>query len=489
VHPAGDPRRWWILAAVGVGTFLNVLDNSMLNVSLPTITRELGTDVATVQWVATAYLLVISSLLLTGGRLADVYGRRRVYLTGTVLFIVASTLAGLVTGVGQLIGLRVVQGIGSALVQGVGPAIVATAFPPNERGKVLGINSTTVALAGSSGPIVGGIVADLLGWRWIFFSRVPVSALVLVATVLLLPADPPPDRERRFDVAGAATLFLALAALLLGLSQGRIWGWGSAPVIGLFASAAALAVAFVWIELRAPEPMLPLDVFRNRLFATANASSFVIFTAISHSFFLMPFFLIGGQGLSASRAGLLLMPSSLMMSIAAPIAGTLSDRFGSRVLSPLGAAIAAGGLFALGQLTPESTALDVVWRSALVGLGIGTFGSPNNNAIMGAVPRERIGLAAGTMASMRNLGNVVGVALAGTVLTNRAELHELELAAAGLVAPLLQSRALVAGIQDAFLVASCVALAGAALASARGASPARAAARVAPAPPVFLKER
>jgi EmrB/QacA subfamily drug resistance transporter len=475
VHPAGHPRRWWILAAVGVGTFLNVLDNSMLTVSLPTITRELGTDVATVQWVVTGYLLVISSLLLTGGRLADVYGRRRMYLVGTVLFIIASTLAGLVTDVGQLIGLRIVQGIGSALVQGVGPAIVAIAFAPSERGKVLGINSTTVALAGSSGPIVGGIVADLLGWRWIFFSRVPISLVVLIATVLLLPADAPAERTRRFDVAGAATLFLSLAALLLGLSQGRLWGWGSAPVLGLFAAAAALAVAFVRIELRAPEPMLPLDVFRDRLFATANASSFVVFTAISHSFFLMPFFLIGGQGLSASRAGLLLVASSVMMSVSAPIAGTLSDRFGSRLLSPLGAAIAATGLLALSQLTPESGPLDVVWRSAMVGLGIGTFGAPNNNAIMGAVPRERIGLAAGTMASMRNLGNVVGVALAGTVLTNRAELHEVELAAAGLVAPLLQSRALVAGIQDAFLVATCIGVVGVIVAGARGAAPARAA--------------
>jgi EmrB/QacA subfamily drug resistance transporter len=485
VQTAGDPRRWWILAAVGVGTFLNVLDNSMLNVSLPTITRELGTDVATVQWVATGYLLVISSLLLTGGRLADVYGRRRMYLTGTVVFIVASTLAGLVVDVRQLIALRIVQGIGSALVQGVGPAIVAIAFPPGERGKVLGINSTTVALAGTSGPIVGGIIADLLGWRWIFFSRVPISLLVLVATVMLLPADGPPDRERRFDVAGATTLFLALATLLLALSQGRVWGWGSAPVLGLFAASALLAVAFVRVELRAPEPMLPLDVFRSRLFATANASSFILFTAISHSFFLMPFFLIGGQGLSASRAGLLLMPSSLMMSIAAPIAGTLSDRFGSRLLSPIGAAIAAAGLLALGQLTPESGALDVVWRSALIGLGIGTFGAPNNNAIMGAVPRERIGLAAGTMASMRNLGNVVGVALAGTVLTNRAELHQAELAAQGLVGRLLESRALVGGIQDAFLIAAGIALAGSLVAASRGSAQPRPAVLA----PVAVRER
>lgn len=464
----GDPRRWWILGAVGVGTYLNVLDHSMLNVSLPTITRELNTDVGTVQWVSTGYLLVISSLLLTGGRLADVYGRRRMYIVGTAVFVVASALAGVVLDIGQLIGLRLLQGVGSSLVQGVGPAIVATAFAPSERGKVLGINATTVALAGVSGPIVGGIIADLLGWRWIFLARIPLSLLVLAATWALLPRDVLSGKRDRFDVGGATTLFFALASLLLALSQGRHWGWGSAPVLGLFAVALVLSVLFVRIELRAPQPMLPLGVFRDRLFATASASGFVAFMAITHAFFLMPFFLIQGQGLSASQAGLLLMPSAAMMSVTSPIAGSLSDRFGSRVLSPLGIAITGSGLFALSRLTVDSGTIDVVWRSALVGLGMGCFGSPNSNAMMGAVPREMIGLAAGTQASMRNLGNVVGVAVAGTVATNRQVVHELELAGQGLGGAMLEARSLVLGIQDAFLVASCIALVGVFVASLRG---------------------
>jgi EmrB/QacA subfamily drug resistance transporter len=457
LQPEAHPRRWAIWAAVGSGTFLNVLDNSMLNVSLPTISRELQADVGTIQWVVTGYMLVISSLLLTGGRLADLYGRKRLYILGLVIFTVSSTLAGFAVDAFQLIAMRVLQGVGSALVQGIGPAIVVSVFATSERGRALGLNATTVALGGISGPVLGGFVADALGWRWIFWLRIPIALLVLAATTRVLPADPAQGRKVRFDLAGAATLFFALASLLLALSQGRYWGWASAPVLGLFAASAGLWVAFVRIELSAEAPMLPLGVFRNRMFAAASAGSFLTFCAISAPYFSMPFFLIQGLGMAPSQAGLLMIPSAILMSVTAPIAGTLSDRLGSRVLSPIGSAIIVSALFFLSRMTPDIAPLDVVWRSALLGLGMGTFMSPNNNALMGSVTRDQVGLAAGTMASVRNLGNVVGVAIAGTVLTNRAAFHLPELAAAGLSGALLESRSLIAGVQDAFVVAALIA--------------------------------
>jgi EmrB/QacA subfamily drug resistance transporter len=456
-EPEAHPRRWAIWAAVGSGTFLNVLDNSMLNVSLPTISRELAADVGTIQWVVTGYMLVISSLLLTGGRLADLYGRKRLYILGLLIFTISSTMAGFASEAYQLIAMRVLQGVGSALVQGIGPAIVVSVFPTSERGRALGLNSTTVALGGISGPVLGGFVADALGWRWIFWLRIPIALLVLAATARVLPRDPVEGRAVRFDLAGAATLFFALASLLLALSQGRYWGWVSAPVLGLFGASLLLWVLFVRIELRAASPMLPMAVFKNRMFAAASGASFLTFCAISAPYFVMPFFLIQGLGLAPSQAGLLMIPSAILMSVTAPIAGTLSDRLGSRVLSPIGSTIICTALFFLSRMTPDIAPLDVVWRSALLGLGMGTFMSPNNNALMGSVPREYVGLAAGTMASVRNLGNVVGVAIAGTVLANRSAVHLPELAATGLTGALLESRSLIAGVQDAFVVAASIA--------------------------------
>ncbi|TAK21822.1 MAG: DHA2 family efflux MFS transporter permease subunit [Chloroflexota bacterium] len=464
------PSRWAIWSAIGAGTFLNVLDNSMMNVSLPTVTREFASDVGTIQWVVTGYMLVISSLLLTGGRLADVYGRKRLYLAGLAIFTLASAIAGFSVSPTMLIACRIAQGVGSALVQGVGTAIVVSAFPSSERGRALGLNATVVALGGITGPILGGIVADTLGWRWIFWLRIPIAILCVAATARLVPNDTPTGPRRRFDVAGAVLIFIALATLLLALSQGRFLGWGSAVVIGLFATSAATWFAFVRVELRVPEPMLPLDVFKNRAFAGASAASFLSFCATSSSFFLMPFYLIDGLGFPASQAGFLMVPGAIFMSIAAPLSGTLSDRYGSRVLSPIGLLMIVAAFLSLSRLTADMSALDVVWRSALLGLGMGTFMSPNNNTLIGSVPRERVGLAAGTMASVRNLGNVVGVAIAGTILINRQEIYLPDLLAAGVGQAAAHARSLVGGIDDAYLIAGVLAFLALIVTSLRGAS-------------------
>lgn len=458
----GDPyaRKWLIMAAVGTGTYLNVLDASMLNVSLPVITTSLGTEVATIQWVVTAYLLVISSLLLTGGRLADLYGRKRVYLGGMLVFATASVFCGLASTVTHLIVFRVLQGVGSAFVQGVSPAITASAFPPTERGKALGIQTTTVALAGITGPLIGGLITDALGWRWIFFLRIPLSLLVLALTFFVLRHDQPLQRQARFDLGGAASLVATLSSLLLALSQGRFWGWGSPPILALFATAIVFAIVFVRIELSVSNPMVPFHIFRNRLFTAASLSSMLNFMGTSASFFLMPFYLQQVLGYPPSQAGVLLIASAMMMSICAPISGALSDRFGSQVLSPLGQAFVVFALYQLSTLNAQSTPLDVMSRLALLGIGMGTFNSPNNNALISSAPRNLVGLASGVMASMRNLGNVVGVASAGTVLTAQTAYYAISLAGAGTTGEVLQVQAFLGGFRDAFTVAASFAALG-----------------------------
>jgi predicted MFS family arabinose efflux permease len=319
--------------------------------------------------------------------------------------------------------------------------------------------------------VLGGIIADTLGWRWIFFARIPVALVVLVVFFLVVPDDRPARAGQRFDFGGATTLFFALSTLLLGVTQGQAWGWTSAPVLGLIGGSLLLFAAFVRVEMRAPQPMLPMSVFRNRLFSTASASAMLNFCGASASFFVMPFLLVQGLLMAPSRAGLLLVPQMFAMFVMAPITGTLSDRFGSRVLAPVGGVLTGLALLALSRLTPDATELDVVWRSALLGVGMATFNSPNNSAIMGSVPRSQVGLAGGTMSLMRNLGNVLGVAVAATVLTAREALHAVELAAAGVSAPALASQALVGGARDALLVGALIAFAGVGVSLVRGGAP------------------
>jgi len=462
------PNRWAIWAVIGVGTFVNVLDNHMLNVSIPTIRADFRVDVATVQWLTSGYMLVIGSLLLTASRLADVYGRKRLYLIGMALFIGASVLAALAPTAYALIACRLLQGIGSALVQGVGMAIIVTVFPQHERGRALGLNVATVALGAFTGPILGGIISELFGWRWIFWFRIPIAIACWIATVRLVPPDPVATARRRFDFAGGTLVFLALGSLLLALSQGRFWGWTSPEVIGLVSLSIVLWILFFIVEVRVPEPMVPLAVFRNRMFSSASASAFFSFSATSSSMFLMPFFLIEGLGLPPSQAGFVLVPAAAMMSVSGPLSGLLSDRFGSRWLSPLGLFCVASALAALSRLGPDAAIGDVIWRSALMGFGMGTFQSPNNNSIVSAVPREQVGLASGTANAVRNLGNVVGIAAAATIVANRQVDHAATLSAAGLAGAVLEAHALIISISDAFVVAACLAALGFLVATLRG---------------------
>ena len=452
------PRKWLTLAVVAVGVFMAVLDSSMVNISLPTITLALGTDLATVQWVVTAYLLTITSLLLSFGRLADIVGRKPVYIVGFVVFTVASGLCGAAQSVEQLIVLRAIQGVGAAMTMAMGPAITTAAFPPSERGKALGLNATVVAMGASLGPSLGGLLIRVLDWRAVFFARVPVGLLGIVLAVAVLREQHLPAERQRFDLAGAGLLSLGLSALLLGLNRGQQDGWGSTSSVLLLTAFGALLVAFVALESRVAQPMLDLSLFRHRVFAAANTSSMLSFVANSGSVFLTPFLLTGGLGFGAAEVGLLMTASPLAIAVVGPISGWLSDRYGSRWLSSLGLLISCVGLLLLSRLGPGSSAVDVAASLAVTGVGGGLFQSPNNSAIMGSVSRDRLGIASGMLATMRNLGMALGVALAGAVYSTRsAHYGSGAPAAPGSGADLVAS---MGAFHDAYLVAAAFAFIG-----------------------------
>ena len=410
-------RKWWVLLSVGVGTFMAALDGSVVNTILPVVTRAFGTDVATIEWVVVIYLLVLSGLLLTFGRLGDLNGHRQVYVSGFVVFVLSSALCGLAPSVAWLVAFRGLQAIGAAMLAANAPAILTESFPTSQRGQALGLQATMTYLGLTAGPSLGGWLATQFGWRAVFYINVPVGLLAMLLSLRVIPHDRRHEWAERFDRAGALTFLLGLVALLLALNQGYDWGWTSAPVLALLAAAALLVAAFLTLERRLPHPMLDLSLFRNRIFSAAAASAVLNYICLYSIIFLLPFYLIQGRGLNPAQAGLLLTAQPLVMAVAAPLSGTLSDRIGSRLLGTLGMVILSLGLLLLSRLGSQSPLANVTVALAVVGLGTGIFVSPNNSALMGAAPRQRQGIAAGILATARNLGMVLGVGLAGAIFT------------------------------------------------------------------------
>jgi EmrB/QacA subfamily drug resistance transporter len=401
---------------VFIGTFMAPLDSSIVNISLPALAKYFSVGITTVEWVVMAYLLTTSSLLLTAGRLGDIRGHKIVYVIGFVTFTAASALCGLAGSIGQLIFFRVVQALGGTCMLATGPAILTDAFPPTERGKALGLIAISVSLGLTFGPFLGGVIVANLGWRWIFFVNIPVGIMASILAAFVLRKGRR-QAERRFDFPGSATAFAALFATLLVLSKGNEWGWGSVSTLSSLTAAIAFACIFILLETRAKDPMLDLSLFRSRLFSAANISALINYVALFVVMFLIPFYLLDVFGETTQRAGIVLTAVPLVMAVIAPISGALSDRIGSRLLSSLGLAITSLALLGLSRTSPIQGLPPVALFLGVVGLGSGMFQSPNTSAIMGSVPRNRLGIASGMQATMRNVGMVLGVALAGAIVS------------------------------------------------------------------------
>jgi EmrB/QacA subfamily drug resistance transporter len=457
-HDPQGWRKWLVLSTVSVGTFMATLDGSIVNISLPTIAQDFGVGVSDIEWVVVSYLLTIGTLLLAFGRLGDIFGYKKVYIGGFVLFTVAGGLCGAAQNLGQLTALRVFQGLGGGMIQAMGPAIVTSAFPPYERGKALGFNAISVSVGLSLGPTLGGIIADGLSWRWIFFVNVPVGIFGILWAWRIL-SDVRREIRERFDFVGAILVGGALFTLLLALVKGEDWGWGSPSIIGLLIAFLLLGVAFVTTESKLVEPLYDLRLFAIRPYAAGNVSLLMAFTSLFVATFLMPFFLERGQGFSVLEAGLLLTPLPLSTLVVAPFSGSLSDKIGPRLLATSGLVVGALGLLSLAQLGADSSPWDIIWRLVVIGLGQGLFNSPNNSSILGSVPKPWLGLASGTVAQMRVTGQVLGVAVGGAVFASGLSAHAPDLGES-VPQSLLQGDALVLAVHDAFYVAAAICVIG-----------------------------
>ena len=415
--PLPIDTKWLVLVAVGVGTFMSALDGSVVNTMLPVIQEYFHSDVATVEWVVTIYLLVVSGLLLSFGRLGDLRGNKTVYVWGFLIFVLGSAFSGLSPAPGFLISSRAFQALGATMLFANSPAILTKTFPAEQRGQALGLQGTMTYLGLTTGPFLGGWLAETFSWHAAFFINVPIGLFAVWLSWRVIPRDTTSGHQEQFDIPGAVVFMAGLMALLLGLNQGDYWGWTSPSTLALILGAIFTLALFVSIERRSKTPMLDLGLFRSRVFNMSTLSPILNYICVYSVLFLMPFYLIQGRGLGAAQAGLILTAQPVVMALMAPVAGTLSDRVGSQIPTTAGMLILAGGLYFLSRLTQASPFAHVVLGLAISGLGVGLFVAPNNSALMGAAPRSRQGIAAGVLALARNVGMVLGIGLTGAIFT------------------------------------------------------------------------
>jgi EmrB/QacA subfamily drug resistance transporter len=418
---AGLPR-WLIVAALALGAYMAALDSSIVNAVLPVVAAAFGADVSAIEWVVTSYLLVQSALLLAFGRLGDMWGHKRVYLFGLGVFVLSSAVCGTATSTPFLVAARAVQAIGASMMVSNLAAILTAVFPPEQRGRAVGIQATIVYIGLATGAPLGGWLTGILSWRSIFYVNVPLGILALLLGSRVPAPIRPAGRREPFDVAGAAVYVLGLGLLLLGLNQGHAWGWASPAVIGCLLLGLIFLAAWVVVELRVPSPMLDLRLFAQRTFSAPVVSALLSYAASISTSFLLPFALIQGRGLSAAQAGLILTCQPIVMALTASMSGSLSDRIGSRAPATIGMIVLAAGLFLLSRVGPETPLALIVGMLLLTGLGIGLFTSPNSSAVLGAVPAQRRGVANGILGTARTLGMLLGIGVAGAVFTTTLSL-------------------------------------------------------------------
>jgi len=381
-----ENRKWWTLLAVAVGLFMIMLDNTVVNVALPSIRQDLGISISELEWVVNAYALTFGVLLLTGGKLADLLGRRAIFIGGLVIFTGSSLWCGLAGSAGSLIAARTVQGVGAALMNPATLSIITATFPPRQRGTAIGIWAGVSGLALAIGPIVGGVLTEKFTWSWIFFINVPIGILGVLAARVFIDESKDTSHEQRLDLPGLVTSAIGLFALTYGLISTNSHAWGSTRVLGLLAIAAVSLTAFIVLEHRQRVPMLDLKLFKDRTFAGANTVMALVGLAMFGMFFYNSLFLQNVLHYSAIRTGATFLPMTLLIILVAPAAGKLTDHVGARWLMATGMVLLGGALLLFGRLDQHSEFWDIVPGLILGGLGMAITMAPTTAAAMGSVP-------------------------------------------------------------------------------------------------------
>ena len=446
------PYHWVAAIVVCVGTFLGVMDNTITNIALPTLKDEFGRPLDDVIWVALAFIVVSTGLSLTMGRLGDLYGRKKLYAWGYVIFTVATLLSSIAGSLEELVGSRVLQAVGAAMTMANGAAIITAAFPPSKRGTGLGLIVSTVGAGAAAGPILGGVLIDLLDWRAIFWTRVPFGLLAAVLAWRLLVDAPSEQRPKGLDVPGAILLFGMLACLTFGINRARDLGLTSTMVTLVIGAGLVFMVWFIIVERRSPSPVVDLGLFRGRGFSFGIMAAILQFFGLSFTFYLVPTLLQDGRGFTATETAMMMMPLSLMMLLWSPISGRLSDRFGSRPLTTAGMVIVCLALFLLSRTTADTSPVDFAMRMLLLGIGTSTFSSPNTSVIMSAVPPERLGTASASQTTARTFGNAFGTSVGVAIMASVAASFALDNGV-----PAESGEAVMQGFRAALAVASLAA--------------------------------
>ena len=411
-------RKWWTLGAVAFGLFMIMLDNTIVNVALPSIQRDLGIGVSELEWVVNGYALTFAVLMLTGGKLADLLGRRLIFVAGLAIFTGSSLVCGLASSAGMLIGARVVQGVGSALMNPATLSIITATFPRRERGMAIGIWAGVSAMALAIGPLVGGVITEQISWNWIFYINVPVVILGIAVARLVIRESRDMSVEQRLDLPGLLVSAVGLFALTYALIEANNYGWGSARILSLFGVAAVALAAFVLLELRQRVPMLDLSLFRDATFAGANTVMLLVGVSMFGVFFFVSLFLQNILGYSATQAGAAFLPWTMLIVVVAPIAGKLSDRVGSRWLMATGMVLLTGSLLIFSRLDATASFWNLLPALLLGGFGMALAMTPTTAAVMGSVPVDKAGVGSAVLNSMRQVGGALGVAVMGAIIAS-----------------------------------------------------------------------
>lgn len=414
--------KYWAFGALSIGMFSSVVDHGSVNIALPTVASHFNTGLQTIQWIVISYALTISTLLLPMGRMADIVGRTKIYVAGSIIFALAAGLAGAAPTLPWLIAARIIQGCGAAMSQGTGMAIITATFPEGERGKAIGMVMTVVGVGAIAGPAVGGFLVGALDWRWVFYVNVPLGLVGVAASLAVLDKEGTGDLMgggsfRKFDWLGTALSTGALLTLLLAITNGQKLGWTSQPILAAMTGFVALLGGFIWWELRVSGPLLDLRLFQRRVFSLGVSAAFLTFLGSSAVLFLTPFYLQSVLGYSPQMAGLFVVPAALCIAVMGPISGRLSDRYGWRRFTVGGLACGFAGLSILSQMNESSPWYLVMVALMLQSTGMGTFYSPNTSSILSAVERQRYGVMTAFLTLIRNAANVTSVAMATVIVT------------------------------------------------------------------------